>query len=419
MKKLRLALLILLIGLSSPSYSEKKEVKNNEDLYKHLDLFTKVLHFVQINYVEEVSEKDMIYGAIRGMLATLDPHSAFLSPDIYDELKVDTEGKFGGVGIEVTMKDNILTVVSPIEGTPAYEAKIREGDKILKIDEVSTREMTLPDAVKRMRGKRGSKITLTIKRENREPFNVTLIRNIIRIQSVRSELIEGGYGYLRISSFQEETGKELEKSLKKFKEPLRGLIIDLRNNPGGLLDQAIEVADRFLKEGTIVSTVSRNEETDKQEAVKAGNEPDYPIVVLINGGTASASEIVAGALQDHKRAVLLGTQTFGKGSVQTIFEVGQGAALKLTVARYFTPSGRSIQAEGIKPDLMVSTPESAEAIKLSERLVREKDLKGHLEGEKEKNGKKSAEAEEETEIDFQKEAAINYLKSWDVFQKKE
>lgn len=420
MRKIRLLLLgLFVIFFALPSYSEKKEGKNNDDLYKQLDLFTKALRFIQTNYVEEVSDKELVHGSIRGMLENLDPHSSFLNPESFEELKVDTEGRFGGVGIEVTLKEGVLTVVTPIEGSPAFEAKIREGDQIVKIDGTPTRGLALADAVKKMRGKKGSPIRLTIRREGKEPFNVTLIRNIIRVQSVRSELLDDGYGYLRIAAFQEETEKELGKSLQsldkksnqKFKTSLKGLILDLRNNPGGLLDQSVKVADRFLKEGVIVSTRSRNAPVDKQEAVKDGNEPDYPIVVLINGGSASASEIVAGALQDHKRAVLLGTQTFGKGSVQTIFELGQGAAIKLTVARYYTPSGRSIQADGIKPDLIVSVPESAEAIGLSGGLIREKDLKGHLKGDKEKAGKE----QKEEEVDFQKQAAINYLKGLEAF----
>ncbi|MBI2981564.1 MAG: S41 family peptidase [Deltaproteobacteria bacterium] len=427
MKRFRIAVLILSIGLlTSPSYSDKKETKNSDDLYKQLDLFTKALRFIQTNYVEEVSDKELIHGSIRGMLENLDPHSSFLNPESFDELRIDTEGRFGGVGIEVTLKDGVLTVVTPIEGSPAFEAKIREGDQIIKIDGVPTRSLVLADAVKKMRGKKGSQINLTIKRGGKEPFDVTLIRDIIRVQSVRSELLDDRYGYLRIAAFQEETEKELEKTLRsldkksnqKFKTPIKGLILDLRNNPGGLLDQATKVVDRFLKEGVIVSTRSRNAPTDKQEAVNDGNEPDYPIVVLINGGSASASEIVAGALQDHKRAVLLGTQTFGKGSVQTVFELGQGAAIKLTVARYYTPSGRSIQVDGIKPDLVVSVPESAQAIGLSGGVIREKDLKGHLEGKRKKAGKKEKGLEEESVTDFQKEAAINYLKSLDLLQEK-
>ncbi len=422
MKWGKVFLLVLLFAAATSIADEIK--KENQELYRNLDLFTRVLNFVQSDYVEKVDEKELLYGAIRGMLATLDPHSAFLPADFYEELKVDTEGRFGGVGLEITLKDNLLTVISPIEGSPADRAGIREGDRILKIDGKAAKEISLTDAVRSMRGRKGTKIQLTISREGlKEPFDVTLTRDMIRIQSVRSERLEGRYGYIRIISFQEGTHSELTKLLRKLKAeskfPLQGLVLDLRNNAGGLLDEAISVTDTFLKEGTIVSTMSREKEIDKREARDDGNEPSFPIIVLVNGGSASAAEIVAGAFQDHKRAILLGTPTFGKGSVQTIYELGQGAALKLTVARYYTPSGRSIQAEGIQPDIVVESRAQAEAIKLRERFVRERDLSGHLESEKEKKpnkGLKQSKPPAKGEDDFQKEIALNYLKSWEIFR---
>ncbi len=419
-KRSRLVFFLILLGIGRIGFSEEK--KSSEGLYQEIDLFTKVLTHVQNDYVEQFPDKKLIYGAIQGMLATLDPHSAFLPPEVYDELRVDTEGWFGGVGIEVTVKENILTVVSPLEGTPAQKGGIREGDKILKIDNSPTDEMTLSDAVRKMRGRKGSKITLTLQRAGvKEPFSVTLTRDIVRVRSARSELLEGVYGYVRITSFQSGTHKELLKELRSLEKKvgedksLGGLILDLRNNPGGLLEEALEITDTFLKEGLILSTMSRNQEVDKREAHNNGNEPDYPVIVLINGGSASASEIVAGALQDHGRGVILGTQSFGKGSVQTIFEIGRGAALKLTVARYYTPSGRSIQVEGIKPDVIVATPESAKAITLEKGVVREKDLRGHLKQEKKGVPGIKGEGPETAEEDFQKQAALNYLKSWAVF----
>ena len=408
-----LALLLLLLCLRPALAGPESPKREPGDLYENLDLFTKVLEAVRGDYVEKVDTQQLIYGAIRGMIATLDPHSAFLPPDVYEELKVDTEGKFGGVGIELTVKDNLLTVVSPIEGTPAFRAGIREGDRILKINGVSTRELTLTDAVRKMRGRKGEKITLTLSREGaKDSIEVTLVRDTIRIKSVRWELPEPGYGYVRVTSFQEGTHQELGKALKNLaeKEPLKGLVLDLRNNPGGLLDEAILVADRFLKSGTIVSTASRDQEIDKREAQDDGTEPDYPMVLLINGGSASASEIVAGALKDHHRAVVLGTTSFGKGSVQTVYELDKGAALKLTVARYLTPSGHSIQAAGIQPDVVVENRDATGTIKVKERFVRERDLSGHLEGEKNPAESRSAE-------DFQKEVALNYLKGLTFFSK--
>ncbi|HSA60540.1 MAG TPA: S41 family peptidase [bacterium] len=422
------AAIILSTVIASPARAKKKGKEaaggpSAASLYKELDLFTKVLNLVQDDYVEDPDGRELVYGAIRGLLSTLDPHSVFMTPEAYRELRVDTEGRFGGVGLEVTVRNNVLTVVTAIEGSPAEKAGVHAGDRILKIDGVSTKEIGLAEAVRKMRGSRGSKVHLTLLREGqRDPIEVSLHRDTIRIKSVRSSLEEGGFGYVRIASFQEDTDEDLRKNLdaleKKNKGPLKGLVIDLRNNPGGLLDEAVDVSDEFLESGTIVTTASRNHEVDRRIATKSGKEPSYPLIIMVNGGSASAAEIVAGALQDHKRAVLLGTQTFGKGTVQTIFELGDGAALKLTVAKYYTPKGRSIQAEGIKPDVVVEAqkPRQTGSPASKDRYVSEKDLAGHLEKKVEK--KKEAEAAKTEEEDYQKRVALNYLKSWQVFQKK-
>ena len=347
-----------------------------------------------------------------------------MSPEVYRELKVDTEGRFGGVGLEITLKDNFLTVITPIEGSPAEKAHLHEGDRILKIDGVSTRELGLTESVRKMRGVRGSSVLLTILRSGtKEPFDVKLTREVIHIKSVRYEILEDHFGYVRISSFQDGTTHELGQALsffnKKMKGDLKGLILDMRNNPGGLLDEAVRVADLFLESGIIVTTSSRNHQIDKREAIRDGDEPHCPVIVLVNGGTASAAEIVAGALQDHKRAVILGTQTFGKGSVQTIYELGNGSALKLTVAKYYTPKGRSIQAEGIKPDIIADTRKGISPKLATEAFPRERDLKGHLKSDSEKKKRSSSPLSTASgeEPDTQKNLALDYLKSWDVFKK--
>src|SRR3954447_3017813 len=320
--------------------------------YENLETFTNILSIVKKNYVDDVNSKDLINGAINGMLSSLDPHSAYLTPDLYKDLQMDTQGRFGGLGIEITVKSGVLTVVSPIEDTPAFRAGIKPGDMIFKIEDEFTKDMTLVDAVKKMRGPKGSKINLSIKREdNPELINFTLTRDTIRVQSVRNRTLEPGYGYVRLAQFQERSDRDVQKALEKLmaeKGGLKGLVLDLRNNPGGLLTQAVRASDLFLESGLIVYTEGRIEaQKQKFFAQKEGSLMEFPIVVLVNGGSASASEIVAWALQDHKRAVVLGTKTFGKGSVQTILPLDDNSALRLTTARYFTPKGRSIQATGI------------------------------------------------------------------------
>ena len=359
-----------------------------------LRAFAEVFGAIKSNYVEPVEDKRLITEAISGMLTGLDPHSAYLDQDAFRELQVGTQGEFGGLGIEVGMEDGFIKIVSPIEDTPAFRAGLKPGDLIIKLDDTPVKGMNLNDAVKRMRGKPKSSIRLTIMRKggDAKPFEVTLVRDVIRVQSVKSKLIEPGYGWVRVSQFQEHTGENLVKALAALYKQgqLKGLVLDLRNDPGGLLNGAVGIASAFLPaQALVVSTDGRTEDAKRKfiaapEDYLRGNRDDYlkalpagvktvPMVVLVNGGSASASEIVAGALQDHKRATLIGTQTFGKGSVQTILPLGNNTAIKLTTARYYTPSGRSIQAKGIVPDVIVEDPSSPTTGRL-----READLDKHL-----------------------------------------
>jgi carboxyl-terminal processing protease len=406
--------------------------------YESLEAFTNILAIVKKNYVEDVETKNLVSGAINGMLSSLDPHSAYLTPDLYKELQMDTQGRFGGLGIEITVRGGILTVVSPIEDTPAAKAGVKPGDQIFKIEDEFTKDMTLVDAVKKMRGPRGTKITISIKREGvPELINFTLVRDTIRVQSVRSRNLEEGYGYIRLAQFQERSDRDLQRSLEKMaaeKSGIKGVVLDLRNNPGGLLTQAVRIADLFLDSGMIVYTDGRIEsQKQKYFAQKDGSWMDFPMVVLVNGGSASASEIVAGALQDHKRAVVLGTKTFGKGSVQTILPLDDSSALRLTTARYFTPKGRSIQAAGIVPDIIVESVPQAEG-KVEEKRrpgLREENLPGHLPNQQQtpNSQQEPGEKDKEKQIpssgptgddsidnDAQLKRALDLLKSWDVFK---
>ena len=413
--------------------------------YESLEAFSNILSIVKKNYVEDVETKTLVSGAINGMLNSLDPHSAFLTPELYKDLQSDTQGRFGGLGIEITVKGGILTVVSPIEDTPAFKAGIKPGDQIFKIEDEFTKDMSLVDAVKKMRGLKGTKINLTIRREGvSDLLDFSMVRDVIRVHSVKSRSLEPGYGYIRLAQFQERSDRDIQRALEKLaaeKSGIKGLVLDLRNNPGGLLNQAVRVSDMFLDSGLIVYTEGRIE-SQKQKffAQKDGTWQDFPIVVLVNGGSASASEIVAGALQDHKRAVVLGTKTFGKGSVQTILPLDDNSALRLTTARYFTPKGRSIQATGIVPDIIVEnvTLQDGKPEERKRPSVREENLPGHLNNphqnsntqqdqidkEKEKQIPSSGPTGDETiDNDQQLKRALDLLKSWDVFkqvvQKKE
>lgn len=356
------------------------------DTYRMLELFGDVFERVRSDYVEDVSDEELIEAAVEGMLAHLDPHSTFLNKSKFRDMQVQTKGEFGGLGIEVTMEKGYVKVVSPIDETPAARAGIQAGDFITHLNTEPVQGLTLNEAVEKMRGPVKTNIVLTIRRGNKAAFDVTIVRDRIRIQSVRSRT-EGKVGYVRITSFSEQTDKGLKRAIERLKKEigndLSGFVLDLRNNPGGLLDQAVTVSDSFLDQGEIVSTRGRKEDTGQRFYATAGDLIDgKPLVVLINGGSASASEIVAGALQDHRRAIVLGTKSFGKGSVQTIIPLGRSGAIKLTTQRYYTPSGHSIQAKGIEPDIEVEQAK-IEAIEASRPRRSERDLRGSLRNEEE------------------------------------
>src|SRR4030067_2621168 len=404
--------------------------------YENLRVFAEALSLVEKNYVDETKTKDLVYGAIKGMLSELDPHTNFMSPTSYKEMQVDTKGEFGGLGIQISMKDKKLVVIAPIEDTPAWNAGIKAGDHIFKIDGSPTKDLELEGAVNKMRGPKDTKVNLTIIREGeKDPLEFTIIRDIIKIKSIKHKLIEGDIGYVRITQFQERTGEDLRKALEDLeKQKIKSLIIDMRNNPGGLLKVAIQVSELFLKEGKLVVSVKgRNEEKEEYLASERNAHENYPIVVLVNEGSASASEIVAGALQDWERAVVLGTQTFGKGSVQTVFTLSDGSGMRLTTAKYFTPKRTSIQNTGITPDIIV-TPESG-TDEVDRKFIREKDLKKHLKNEtvdeEEEKGiapveKDKGDGDQITEPvdgadaveikDVQLQRAIDLLKGWNILK---
>ena len=369
--------------------------------YEDLRTFTEIFGRIKKDYVEPVSDKKLLEDAVKGMLSGLDPHSAYLDPEEYQELKEGTSGQFGGLGIEVTMENGFIKVVSPIDDTPAQKAGIKAGDLIIKLDDKPVKGMTLAEAVKHMRGAAGSKILLFVVREGADaPLKITITRDIIKVKSVKNRILEKDYGYVRISSFQSGTGEALKEALAKLKKdnkaPLKGIVLDLRNNPGGVLNAAVEVSDAFMKSGLIVYTEGRIVNSQMRFSAAPDDLIDgAPMVVLINAGSASASEIVAGALQDSKRAIIMGEKSFGKGSVQTILPTNTGSAIKLTTARYFTPSGRSIQAKGIEPDVALANVklESLEKEKSDFKPVKEADLSHHLEkiGKEAEEDKKDAE----------------------------
>ena len=461
LQKVGLVVLGLVAGISISlhfSAVADKETVSTPLPIEELHEFSEVFGRIKSDYVEPVSDKKLITDAIAGMLNGLDPHSAYLDADAFKELQVGTHGEFGGLGIEVGMEDGLVKVVSPIEDTPAYQAGIKSGDLIIKIDDTLIKGMSLNDAVKRMRGKPGSKIVLTIIRKNvPKPLEITLVRAVIKVQSVKYKLLESGYGYVRITQFQEQSGENLAAALenltKRNKGQLKGLVLDLRNDPGGLLTAAVGVSSAFLaKDDLIVYTEGRTEDakmhlTANPENYLRGNGtadylkglPEYfktvPLIVLVNGGSASASEIVAGALQDHKRAVIMGTQTFGKASVQTVLPLGNNTAIKLTTARYYTPSGRSIQAKGITPDILVEDPDTAGQDNIFS--LHEADLDRHLINDKpsdvKQDGKVRSESaprtptEDTTKMtptefgsknDYQLNQALNLLKGIQILQGK-
>lgn len=413
-------ILILTLGLvlgvfmstCSSVFAEKDEIPVSEDVqtlpFEELRTFTEVFGRIKRDYVESVSDKKLLEGAIRGMLAELDPHSAYLEREQYKELKEGTTGQFGGLGIEVTMENGFVKVVSPIDDTPAQKAGMQAGDLVVRLDDKPVKGMTLVDAVKIMRGEPGSDIVLTVIREGEEaPLKIKITRAIIKVKSVKSKILEKGYGYLRVSSFQSRTGQNLIDAVteleKENKGNLEGLVLDLRNNPGGVLNAAVEVSDAFLAKGLIVYTEGRIKNSEMRFNAAPDDVIDgAPIVVLINAGSASASEIVAGALQDHKRAIIMGEKSFGKGSVQTILPTSSGAAVKLTTARYYTPSGRSIQAEGIEPDIALARVKLESLGKSKFDPIKEADLSRHLENGngKPKTQTDDKEDDEESSLDI-------------------
>lgn len=402
---------------------KNKEKEETFDTYEMLNLFGEVMERAKLTYVEEVSDQKLIESAINGMLSSLDPHSSFLDAKSFKYLNEQTQGKFGGLGIEVTMENGVVKVVSPIDDTPAFRAGLKPGDYIISLDGTPVIGMTLNEAVEKMRGKVGTKIKLTIRRANEKNFDVTLKREEIKIQSVKSDIKAEDIAYIRISSFSEEGDKnikdELAKMQKKTKDGIKGLIIDVRNNPGGLLDQAVAISDLFLDKGEIVSTRSRQEEdTLKYSATEGDIAKGMPIVVMINDGSASASEILAGALQDHKRAVVLGEKSFGKGSVQSVIPFGKYGAIRLTTARYYTPSGRSIQAKGIEPDIVVK-PAKVEEYEAG-ITISEAELKNALKNDNADNGKKKqeeAKEDEELKKDYQLLRAVDTVKALIIYSK--
>jgi len=436
MKKKKLILIIALILATAISgiligRLSVGSVSAEGEGYEDLKIFTEVLSIVKRNYVEDVKIKDMVYGAIKGMLNSLDPHSGFMPPEAYKEMQVDTKGEFGGLGIQIGIKDATLTVIAPIEDTPAFNAGIKAGDKIIKISNEFTKDMSLHDAVSKMRGIKGTSVVITIMREGwKETRDFTIVRDIIKVKSVKAKVIEGNIGYVKLSQFQERTSSDLAASLADItKEPVTSLILDLRNNPGGLLNSAVEVSGQFLPPGKVVVFIKgRSGEkteyhTEREGAVEPKEEKTQqlktmPMIVLVNQGSASASEIVAGALKDWNRAVVLGVQTFGKGSVQSVIPLSDGSGLRLTTARYYTPKGISIQSTGITPDIVVKLEQKGDA--KEHPVIREKDLERHLKNDQ--SDEKTKEPEEMVPIeisekdDVQLQRAIDLLKSWKVFK---
>ncbi|MFZ1199744.1 MAG: S41 family peptidase [Desulfobacterales bacterium] len=440
--KLWLAVIASVIFWTFGTGFDRQLSADSDETYKGLKLFTEVIEIVQKNYVDEVNSKDLIEKAIQGMVRGLDPHSALLPPDAYEDLSIDTKGEFTGIGIHITMRDGLVTVISPIEGTPAYKAGIQAMDRIIKVDGKPVNE--LREAVALMRGPKGSTVMVTILREGAtDPQDFELVRDVIPIESVRASLLKPGYGYIRITNFNSNTIEDLESALKGLEsgpEPLKGLVLDFRDNGGGLLDQAIKVSDMFLDDGLILTIKGRLPRNNKEFRAHPGDvKRTYPIVALINGGSASASEIVVGALQDQKRALVLGTTSFGKGSVQTVETLRDGYGLKLTIALYYTPSGRSIQAKGIEPDIVVrkKVVDDEDLKGPEDNRLKDSDLKNHLEvtpevetkvpqktDQKKKKSPQELELElrhgpltaEKLQRDYQLQRALDFLIGYEVFK---
>ena len=411
-----------LLGLSLAVGHSVFALKDNDQIpFEDLQAFTEVFSRVKSDYVESVDDKKLIQDAIRGMLSGLDPHSSFLDTTEFSDLKIGTTGQFGGLGIEVGMENGFVKVISPIDDTPASRAGVQASDLIIKLDEKSVKGMTLNEAVKMMRGKPNTAIDLTIVREGEpKPLVIQITREIIRVKSVKNRMLEPGYGYVRITNFQSRTTTDLLKAISDLQKEqrLKGMVLDLRNNPGGVLNGAVGVSDAFINDGLIVYTEGRIDDSSHRYLATPGDSLNgAPLVVLVNGGSASASEIVAGAIQDHKRGIIMGTKSFGKGSVQTIQELRNGSAVKLTTARYFTPNGRSIQAKGIEPDIKLSTLTIAEDKDRTRETFSESDLEGRLSnpnGEKEASEEAEPDSADLAQTDFQLFEALNLLKGLDI-----
>ncbi len=429
LKKLMISTLTfgLLFASGCVTAADKQAQSKEEqfDTYEMLNLFGEVMERTKVSYVEEVTDQKLLESAMNGMLSSLDPHSSFLDAKSFKYLNEQTQGKFGGLGIEVTMENGVVKVVSPIDDTPAFRAGLKPGDYIISLDGTPVIGMTLNEAVDKMRGKPGTKIKLTIRRNSEKPFDVVLKREEIKIQSIKSGIKAKDIAYIRISSFSEEADKTIEKEIakmqKKTKNGIKGVILDVRNNPGGLLDQAVAISDLFLNEGEIVSTRARSEDDSlKYNATEGDIVNGLPIVVMINDGSASASEIVAGALQDHKRAVILGEKSFGKGSVQSVIPFGKYGAIRLTTARYYTPSGRSIQAKGIEPDIEVK-PAKVEELNTDGLTISEAELKNALKNETAENNKKDGKNDDSEDEDLKKDyqllRAVDTIRALSIYNK--
>jgi len=412
--------LLFVAGLAVPTLTTAQSDEQQET-YRQLGLFGDVFQRIRESYVDEVEDKELVEAAITGMLTSLDPHSSYLDTENYNSMQVQTKGRFGGLGIEITMEKGMIKVVSPIDDTPAAKAGLQPEDYIIAVDDESIIGLQLSEAVERLRGEVGSKVTVKVQRDQGEPFDVTLVRDFIKIKSVRSEIFDG-IGYVRLTTFSEQTSPGLQDAVDDFflseGNNLKGIVLDLRNNPGGLLNEAVAVSDAFLEKGEIVSTRGRNANEGSHVYARAGDiARGLPLVVLINSGSASASEIVAGALKDHKRAILLGTRTFGKGSVQSVIPVSNTAAIRLTTARYYTPSGESIQGKGITPDIEVAL---ARIEKLDGGNFREENLKGALDGGENQDADAQSETEDDepfdqSKVDFQLARALDLIRGISVF----
>ncbi len=446
-KKLRFSLVMImavvfLSGFLAGAQGRKiVPTAEGEEIYEYLKTYSDVIDIVKKNYVDNVKDRDLIYAGIKGMLESLDPHSSFLTPEMYKDMQTETKGQFGGIGVEITIKDGFPTVITAIEDTPAYRAGLKPSDHIVKIDTKPTKNMSLIDVVKLIRGQKGKPVNLTIMREGFSvPKEFQVLRDIITVKSVKYRMLDDKYGYIRITQFQERTGKDLDNAVKELQKSangeLKGLVLDLRNNPGGLLDQACQVSDKFMSDGLI--TYIEGRKTEQKLRFSAHNKKDDflgPVVILVNEGSASGSEIVAGALQDTKRAIVVGTKTFGKGSVQTILPLSDGSAVRLTTSKYFTPKGRVIQAEGINPDIVVENDLTRKKVEKF-TPIKEKDLDKHLEGLKKTEEKKeeekrpedkkveeksdpaSADQAKKDEDDFQLAMGFQILKSWEALRGK-